>query len=163
MGCDIHSFAERKVGDRWELITERFFDVDDFATAEPFGWRSYGTFGFLADVRNYSDVTPIAERRGWPQDASAAAAEEHKRWAGDAHSASWLTVEELRTFNYDQPMEDRRVSRQIGENMWSGGCTAEPGCGTVTTYRDFLGDAFFRDLEILNEVGADRILFFFDN
>ncbi|MCD1264038.1 hypothetical protein [Shinella sumterensis] len=37
------------------------------------------------------------------------------------------------------------------------------GGGTMMTYREFLGDAFFRDLEILNEVGAERILFFFDN
>lgn len=159
MGCDIHSYAERKVGDKYEIITgETFCDG-----REPFSWRAYGVFGFLANVRNYSDVTPIAERRGWPADASEGANEVYEEWAGDAHSASWLAVAELASFDYDQPMEDRRVSRQISENLWSGAETAEAGGGRMTTFRDFLGAGFFHDLKTLQDIGADRILFFFDN
>lgn len=147
MGCDIHCYAERRAGDKYELITDPAFDAGygDEMTSEPFCWRSYGMFGFLADVRNYSEVMPIAEQRGWPIDASDGATAEYKDWSGDAHSPSWLTVEELRAFDYDRPFMDRRSGRQM------------------TTYRDFLGKAFFRDIEILNEIGADRVLFFFDN
>lgn len=163
MGCDIHSYAERKSADKYELITERLFDVGDFATPEPFSWRSYGTFAFLAGVRNYSDVTPISELRGWPADASVGAQEDYERWSGDAHSPSWLSVEELSAFDYGKQMEDRRVGRQIAPNLYSGACTANPGEGKAKTYREFLGEAFFRDLEILNEIGADRVVFFFDN
>lgn len=139
MGCDIHSHAERQVGGKWEAIPD----------LRPFDWRSYGMYGFLAGVRNYSAVTPLATPRGLPKDAVV----EDEGWLGD-HSHSWLSVEELTAFDYDQPMEDRRVTRQI---------TAEPGGGEMTTYREFLGPAFFADLEKLKAAGAERIVFGFDS
>lgn len=159
MGCDIHCYAERRVGNGFELITDEKYD-DGYG--EPFGSRSYRVFGFLADVRNYSDVPPIADRRGWPTDASASTNEKYEDWRGDAHSPSWLTVAELAAFDYDKPFEDRRVTRQTAWGL-DGGCTAEPGGGTMTTYREFLGEWFFKDFQKLQDIGADRILFFFDN
>lgn len=148
MGCDIHSQAEKRVNGKWERIP----------AFEPFDWRQYGMYGFLADVRNYSDVKPIAPRRGIPQDADV---DEDEHWLGD-HSFSWLSVEELASFDYDQPMEDRRVTREVNGIM-NGGCTAEPGGGEMTTYREFLGPAFFADLEKLKKLGAERIVFGFDS
>lgn len=60
MCCDIHSYAERKVGDRYELVNDRVFPTEYGAPhSAPFDWRSYGMYGFLAGVRNYSEVTPI--------------------------------------------------------------------------------------------------------
>lgn len=159
MGCDIHILAERKVGSAYEAITDAKFAEGP----APFDWRAYGMFGFLAGVRNYSDVPPIAERRGFPEDASKIVADEYDEWAGDAHSPSWLSVAELTAFDYDKPMEDRRVTRQLGPNLWSGACTAEAGFGEMTTYRDFLGPQFFADLSVLEDVGADRVVFWFDN
>jgi hypothetical protein len=151
MGCDIHSQAERRVDGKWTRIEG----------LEPFDWRSYGMYGFLANVRNYSDVTPISEARGLPVDADYVA-EESEHWLGD-HSFSWLSLNELLAFDYDQPMEDRRVSEQIAPNVWSGAGTAQPGGGKQTTYRDFLGEGFFEELEKLKTVGAERIVFGFDS
>jgi hypothetical protein len=71
-------------------------------------------------------------------------------------------VSELVDFNYDAPMEDRRVTRQTGPNSWNGGCTCEPGEGEQTTFREFLGKAFFEDLEKLKASGAERVVFWFD-
>jgi len=153
MGCDIHTYAERKVGDRYELISN----------LTPFDWRSYGMYGFLADVRNYSDVPPLAEQRGLPDDAAAATKEAASNMAGDAHSHTWLSVADLTAFDYCLPLEDRRVTVQLAENMWSGAGTAGPGGGEMTTYREFLGDEFFADLAKLKEAGADRVVFWFDN
>lgn len=153
MGCDIHSFAEKKVDGKWK----RVFHI------EPFKARSYGTFGFLADVRNYSGVPPLAKPRGFPEDAAPSTAEEYQSWEGDAHSASWLTVDELESFNYDQIMEDRRYTQQTGPNMFNGGATCDPGLGKKMTYREFLGREFFGDLAEAKELGAERIVFFFDN
>lgn len=153
MGCDIHTFAERKTDAGWEVIPG----------LRPFNDRSYGIFGFLAGVRNYSAVPQIAARRNLPEDASDLAREEYEGWGGDAHSASWLSVEELTTFDYDQPLEDRRVTRQTGPNSWDGGCTCAPGEGEKMTYREFLGNAFFADLEKLKAQGAGRVVFWFDN
>jgi hypothetical protein len=57
MGCDIHLQAHK-------LHKDGTYTVLDFV---PFAQRSYGTFGFLADVRNHSCVPPIAEPRDLPQ------------------------------------------------------------------------------------------------
>lgn len=158
MGCDIHIIAQRRNGDAWEDVTGKFTDGP-----APFDWRSYGMFGFLAGVRNYSAVPPISEPRGIPDDYDRGRIDEFDGCSLGDHSFSWLTVAELLAFNYDQPMEDRRVARQIGPNMWSGGETAEPGGGEMTTYRKFLGEAFFHDLAELSRIGAERIVFGFDS
>ena len=146
MGCDIHTQAERKVAGKWEVIPG----------LHPFDWRSYGMFGFLADVRNYSAVPPISKPRGMAEGSPSDGDD-----LGD-HSYSWLTVEELTAFDYDKPMEDRRVTRTVG-NFTDGGVTAEPGGGAMTTYREFLGPHFFEDLEKLKAAGAERVVFGFDN
>ena len=152
MGCDIHSRAERKVGGKWEVIPG----------LAPFNWRSYGMYGFLANVRNYSAVPPLAEPRGIPDDAPKVGEYDEYSDLGD-HSYSWLSVDELLAFNYDAPVEDRRVTVQVAPNCWNGGATAEPGGGEKTTYREFLGEAFFKDLEKLKAEGAERIVFGFDS
>ena len=148
MGCDIHTYAEKKTETRYEYISGLV----------PFDYRSYGTFGFLADVRNYSDVTPISACRGVPADASKEVIAEQNQWDCDGHSHSWLSVDELASFDYDQIMEDRRVMRNN-----NGGCTCEHGNGKSMTYREFLGDSFFEDIQALKAHGADRIIFWFDN
>lgn len=154
MDCDIHSHAERRNADgAWE-------DIPELA---PFDWRSYGMYGFLAGVRNYSAVTPIAEPRNIPDDASKVVKSHFEAWECDAHNASWLSVTELVEFDYDTGMEDRRIARQVGMNSWNGGCTAEAGEGRATTYREFLGEGFFEELAKLKTAGVERIVFWFDN
>lgn len=152
MGCDIHTRAERYVDGKWEIIEG----------LHPFDWRDYGMYGFLANVRNYSAVPPISEPRGLPDDAPPEGDEVDECWLGD-HSYSWLLLAELLAFNYDTIIEDRRVTRQLAPNFWSGAVTADPGEGIQTTYRTFLGDAFFDDLEKLEAEGAERIVFGFDS
>lgn len=154
MGCDIHSHAERRNADgKWE-------DMPDLS---PFDWRNYGLYAFLADVRNYSKVAPIAERRGIPGDASAGVRGHHESWELDAHSSSWLSLSELEAFNYDASMEDRRVGRQVSANFYDGSWTAPEGEGHATTYREFLGEGYFDELARLKAAGAERIVFWFDN
>jgi hypothetical protein len=153
MGCDIHTFAERRTEDGWVV-------VDGW---EPFRNRNYSVFGFLAGVRNYSEVPPIAQPRGLPADASDRVKRSHDDWGFDGHSASWLSIDELLAFDYEATMEDRRVNRQVGPNHWDGSCTCEAGEGRQMTYRAFLGVGFFRDLAMLFEAGVDRIVFWFDN
>lgn len=150
MGCDIHINAQKIDGGRWVNVAGSFAEG-----SAPFDWRSYGMFGFLADVRNYSAVPPISEQRGLPDGCD-------PDDFGD-HSFSWLSVAELAAFNYEAAMEDRRVSKQLGPNSWTGAHTAEPGGGAMTTYRDFLGDVFMRDLRELERIGAERIVFGFDS
>jgi len=157
MGCDIHTITEVKTPDGWKaaLLDKPAFD-----------WRTYRMYGFLADVRNYSDTPPICARREWPEDITQEARDLRERWEGDAHSFTHLTLAELQAFDYAQPVEDRRVTKQIGPNAWDGGATAEPGGGKMTTYRDFLDTGFFDELRRLSELGKPedvRVLMFFDN
>jgi hypothetical protein len=164
MGCDIHSVVHVKRGGFWEIVTERLFPMDfpssgQTHTISPFDWRSYGMFGFLADVRNYSHVPPISSPRGLPSDLQ-------PRESLDRHSFSWLGLEELLTFNYDASFENRRSMRQEAHNYWNGAADSGPGNGKQTTFREFLGPAFFRDLEIMSALDPDprnvRVVFSFD-
>jgi hypothetical protein len=146
MGCDIHVHGERRNGGKWQKIA---------LDPPPFDWRSYGLFGFLADVRNYSAVPPIALPRGLPSDASDAVAEASVGL--DWHTHSWLSMDELLAFDYEKRMEDRRVT--IDGN---GGCTAPPGGGAAMTYREFLDTGYFDELARLKDAGVERLVFWFD-
>ena len=152
MGCDIHSHAEKRDGDRWVSLDVEAFDD-----------RDYGFFGWLAGVRNYSGLPPIAEDRGFPADASGNTAKSYDYWGIDAHSASWASVAELSGVDYEQTIEDRRTTKQLGPNFWTGGATCEPGEGKKETLREFLGPHYFAALKRLQDAGAERVVFWFDN
>lgn len=162
MGCDIHSHAEVKTHGRWVPVTAKLFPGWDTGTAQPFGNRSYGMFGFLANVRNYSRVPCITgEPRGLPDDYTVGDA-----YRIDYHSHSWLLLKELLEYNYDQVFEDLRVTREVSPGWFDGAVTADPGEGCATTIREFLGKYFFNHLAILQTLGSPgdvRIVFWFDN
>jgi hypothetical protein len=152
MGCYIHLFAEKRDADgTWQHVE----------TGDALTHQSYSVFGFLANVRNYSRVEPISQPRGLPEDASVEAASAFERWSSDAHTPSWLSLEELLAFDYTAYCEDRRALRQIAPNALDGSATAAKG--TLQSYRDFLGEWFFEDLRKLKDAGAGRIVFWFDN
>ena len=153
MGCDIHAYTERKNDDgQYEVVGDFLSDG-----------RSYAVFGFLAGVRNYSEITPISEPRGIPADASPSIKSHHERWSDDAHSASWLSTDELINFDYLAMCEDRRCSVEVAPRMFNGGCTCNAGDGLFQTYKDFLGEWYFSEVQKAIDEGATRIVFWFDN
>lgn len=109
MGADIHSLAELKWSDRddWEAVTEALWPYPYFHADKPVDYfnepyhnrplyeRRYVLFAYLADVRNYAGIKPIADLRGVPEDASEVWKREVEEWDGYLHSKSWLTFEEL--------------------------------------------------------------------
>ena len=141
MGCDIKTVAERKRADGGYI---------GLALAGLLN-RNYSIFAFLAGIRNYSAITPIAVPRDLPEDASECVLEEIDGMGYDAHGRSWLSLAELRAFDYDQPIEDRRRN----------GGTLPSGEGVRTTYRHYLGEQFFRALDQLEAFGTDRLVFWF--
>lgn len=173
MGCDIHSFAEVKHGDRWEKVGD-VFALDKFGqkwhgkprTDSPFDWRSYGMFGFLADVRNYSHVPTIAAPKySLPPNVSEVVKEAYGEDC-DWHTATWLTLRQLMEFDYDQIFWDRRVTKKTSHNVWDGAALAEEGEGVKLPMREFLGERFFAEIETLKTLGNPddvRIVFWFDN
>lgn len=73
--------------------------------------RNYDLFAMLANVRNGAGFAGIktgdgfniiAEPKGVPMDMSKIIAADYEEWMGDAHSASWLTLKELKEFNWKQ-------------------------------------------------------------
>lgn len=183
MGADIHIFVEIKKADKWQRLTEKIFpEHGDRKTDAPFDWRSYGMFGFLADVRNYSEVPPISEKKGLPDDSEWLNEKETDGWGGETtrkaeildnyyHSFSWLSLKELLDFDYEKEFEDLRYTettyRADGSVSGSNGAAvAKKGNGNITTFSEFLGGDFFRCLEILKTLGSQedvRIVFWFDN
>lgn len=158
MGCGIHIQAHIVNADGTYTVVD----------SVPFSNRSYGMFGFLADVRNYSKVPTIAQPRGLPayleKDEEYDDGEEkpfgydygHKPVGLNpfgSHTRSYLTVQELNEFDYEQTFEDRRKD--------SGSLPA--GEGRLTSFREFLGEGFFRDLCAMEALGVTHIVFGFDN
>ena len=194
MGCDIHSWAEFKKNGKWVRNEEPIFSPGNSYgsnTSEPFSWRSYSLFGFLADVRNYSHCVPISEPKGLPTDSeylnTPLSEPQNYSYYGydngtaytvggeiecDAnyHSLSHLTLKELLDFDYEQTFWDRRISRTTyndkGGSFTDGAALANEGEGETITYREHLGNGFFTDLEVLKSLGESenvRIIFYFDN
>lgn len=178
MGCDIHSFVEiREAGAGWRPLDRDVFPLSEYDQRwrkqthgrSPFDWRSYGMYGFLADVNNWSHVPTCADTgRGLPDDVSPEVRREYcgqpdQEWFGNAADdrcdgygigTTWLALAELLAFDYDKIFWNRRVTKQTGPRTWDGAALAEEGEGEHLSVREFLDKAFFRDLDILATLGA---------
>src|SRR4051812_8228431 len=120
MGTDIHISAEKRVDGSWvEIGRELIY------------YRIYSAFGWLADVNNASAVPPLAERRGLPDNLADGLREYHE----DNHSPTWYMASELTSFDFEQPVEDRRKRGTLPNGSISGMITCPPGEGEMTTYR----------------------------
>ena len=172
MGCDLQSFAERKLNGKWLKVEE---------DSEPFNWRSYSMFGFLANVRNYDCCEPISEPKGWPEDSvflDSMDEDDFFEFFEDkpmtnkecieryAHSWSYLTLKELLDFDYDKTFWNRRDSQtkyyEDGTSFTVGAGLAEEG--EIVSYRENLGTEFFKQLEELKQFGDPedvRVVFWF--
>lgn len=139
MGTDIHTRAVDKDSND---ITDKGDWAEFYGEPNDYPWadRSYRLFGWLANMRNMSEVTPIAPNREWMDAPDWLWGEMYE----DNHSHSWVALSELNAVDYSQIIEDQREGKRM-------------------TLMDFLGSDFFHDLEVLNEIGADRVYFCFDS
>ena len=90
MGCDIHVHVEiKRAGQQtWQHW------------AMPESGRHYVLFGIMAGVRgSQSDVLPPP--RGLPDDIALPTERAVDDWAEDAHSHSWLGIEELKQVEHE--------------------------------------------------------------
>lgn len=117
MGCDIHGYWEKKIGDAWVSLIPKTFNKY-FEEGDPESqrmhldphehgltlWRNYSLFAMLANVRNGrgfagckigEPLLPIAKPRGIPEDLCADVREEWQGWGADGHTPSWFTLAEL--------------------------------------------------------------------
>ena len=88
MGCDIHTFIERKANIRGEEKWVFLHGVNGGGSG-----RNYSFFGELAGVR-YETPTAM-EPRGLPDDASDYVVMDYDNWGYDAHTQSHCTLDEF--------------------------------------------------------------------
>lgn len=117
MGCDIHAIVERK-GEYGRWINSGDPDVG----------RNYELFAALAGVRNSYGIVPVAEPKGmpgyegwharpdgdgwgtWGDDAPNYEYREYfERWRHDEHSASWLSLAEMKAYDATVEIDDPRL------------------------------------------------------
>ena len=136
MGCDIHAYLEKKNSDGTYSYVKDVFES-----------REYNLFAFLAGVRNYIRIKPINDARGLPTDLSEYVKDEYENWKYDAHSVSWIDVDELYDFNYMNNVHDENTSFSY----------------QFMTYTTFLGEHTLSDILKLGQYINHRIVFWFDN
>ncbi|MGN4944622.1 hypothetical protein [Bacillus cereus group sp. MYBK104-1] len=127
MGCDIHVYAEvrhfshndqeRKNGvwvnvDKWTRSVDNVIYPEDYSKKwevdyvdRMYKGRNYALFAILADVRNYWDINPISKAKGLPENISPEVKDLSDYWGGDGHSHSYLTLNELLSFNWEKETE----------------------------------------------------------
>lgn len=109
---------------------------------EPVPWRigrDYDLFAMLADVRNGrgfagcktgEGFNVIAKPKGLPTNASLQVVRASNNWGIDGHSHSWLTLDEIKKFDWNQItthyghvgiMEYLRYKKDGKPTSWSGG------------------------------------------
>lgn len=169
MGADIHSYVEiKQVDDSWALVTEPVFDNrwgDSMPqigawTSEPFTWRNYRVFGFLAGVRDH-EVPTIADGRGIPADSSGP----QYPFEDDYHSQTWVLASELLEYNYDTGFgyPDRRLPLHGPDGY--GDAPMYPII--TTTVGEYLGDWFLDRVAMIAGLHEDprrvRVVMAFDS
>ena len=130
MGCDIHLYVERRENGKWTLVREQVPNEEFGECYDPHGTqlisqyspsgkhvnvfynhRNYNFFAILANVRNRRGCAemstrqgfkPISMPRGLPQDISPEIKQLSDWWGIDGHSHSWLTVQELIEYDWEQ-------------------------------------------------------------
>ena len=134
MGCDIHPYAEVRIGGQWKAARIKL--PND---------RNYWAFGKLANVRNGSGfagadmgdaVRPIDQPRGLPIDTAIADTGEVIEyddpayvWLGD-HSHSWVLLSELLAIDLDAMVTQRgMVSAEQASEFRKTGNPPDSYCG----------------------------------
>jgi hypothetical protein len=136
MGCDIHCYAETYniKTKEYEFLPNELDENNSW-----FSDRNYVRFSIMAGVRNDNYIKPIATPRKFPQDACDEIKEKKKSWDADAHSHSFLWLNEIIEY---RPTKKCKIENFDSETFW--------------------GDELER-LKEYNHYEPVRLVFWFDN
>lgn len=164
MGCDIHACIEYLDGDEWQYAIN------------PIIQRDYSLFSLLANVRGVGvGVAFDNSVRGLPTDISQSTLILHTAMQGDAHSASWLTLDELKNVQQayalwentenDSAQKDAEVKAYLIENFPEHIDKINDIFSVDTKkYKNADLDAIIERMEMYDKNGHDtRLVFWFDN
>lgn len=178
MGTSIYVAIEQRQADDWKSIhveTDIDWNPDVIMPLSTVSWQSYDLFGFLAGVRGGAVGNAIAKMRGLPCDTTNESLDAISPYSGsdsigigygesekfepktprersiacmgetERYGFSWVGLGELVQFDYDQTITSVE--------------------GMPSTYRQELGDRYFKNLEALKskaDQGEIRLLFCFE-
>lgn len=120
MGCDIHAFIEYAYdGDTY---------TNTFCDSEIHIGRDYDLFGLIAGVRG--TTSPLILPRGFPSACIAAGnttifaqnwhvQEKYDEYGKDAHSATWLTLDELKQIRVEYIKDKLEFNGVFDKKIWS--------------------------------------------
>lgn len=163
MGCDIHLYHEKKVGNQWvaaDAWERSAYEEDQGRLTVPYGkelydGRNYNLFAVLANVRNGygfagivtgTPIKPICLPRGVPIDACDEYRLEVEAWNGDGHSHSWLTLADLDAYAWDLPKQHRGIVALQEYRRWKASGDKQP--------QDYSGAVTGPGIRILSEAEA---------
>lgn len=163
MGCDIHMYVEYRLDGKW--VSGDLFEINpyypkygpEYRLVELYGYRDYALFGILAGVRE-PEMPRIADPRGLPRDCNDLIKKEYEHWELDAHSCSWVTLQEL----IDTQKETTGILDSVGLNNLTD--KLKERANELNIIYDFLwtGNKCSRQ-EAYKKSAGIRIVFWFDN
>lgn len=127
MGCDIHIYSESLIEEKW-VLQEKLEDVnkghpefpephyDTINADNLFIGRNYFLFGILAGVRSWDEGD--FEVKGLPKDSSKELNILYKQWRGNAHTPSYITLEELKEWLGREQYEGRKEVIEANITWW---------------------------------------------
>ena len=193
MGCDIHMQVQKRIGNEWQAVTEfaarpcswcdgrgHYKDRPNDkcysckgagAQTHVYDDRNYTVFSVLANVRNDGYVKPIADPRGLPEgvinreDSDKEGVEYIREQDFGDHSFSWLTLAELRAYDWHQTIANEGwVNAQVfaewdakgkkgNPSMWSSRVSgSKVEHVTHSDMREYIGRGFKTGLEQFGEM-----------
>lgn len=179
MGCDIHAHIERKkYGTKKEKTNFNYWiDKGDAEIG-----RNYELFALLSGIRDDEGVIkPICPAKGLPKEEdyrdffSDEVYTFWKKWDGDRHTLSWLTLAEMKTADLEQEFYDSHLVTRKENGKITETCrdTTGPHFGPVGKVKIFglwgrsEWDELIEKMELAktpNHTDEDiRLVFFFDN
>lgn len=128
MGCDIHMCVEVLKAGVWteanHFTKNKYFDEcpyeEEYELAYLLERRDYTLFSVLANVRTRADnIIPISDPKGLPANISDLVKFEFMDMAEDAHSASHLTLHELKCSKHFDILKELIVLLTQRQNEFS--------------------------------------------
>ena len=144
MSIKVVSFIEVHNGVGWEHYSSISFECHNLGgdVRQPFRDKNYNLFGWIADVKNYSKVTPFTHTKTLPDNLSTIVSNNIKK---NCLHTFFFTRELLRV-DYSQIVEDRR------KLIYSkGDYTVDKGKGFKMKLSDYLGVDVMNTIDKMKE------------